>query len=76
MDGQLQQLIDAIGALTPRIPVSVALWDADTIAHYLNRSRRTVLSGVVTLPGFTHAIRLPSDTGSSPPDQPCARRAR
>jgi len=42
------------------IPLSVALWNAETIAAFLQVSPRQVLERYAPMPGFPQAIRLPS----------------
>lgn len=72
----LQQVIDALDGLAPRIPVEVDLWSTREIAAYLKRSERTIRDGVVVLPGFPPAIRLPavgSHDTSRPPRQRISR---
>lgn len=44
----------------PAVPLTVALWDTETIAQYLTRSAKVVRERVVTLPDFPKPIRIPS----------------
>lgn len=54
--------------LAPTLPLSIQLWNAKTIAAYLQRSPAVVLERVVTLPGFPSPIRLPSTRAASKND--------
>ncbi|RRW87689.1 hypothetical protein EGJ54_25345 [Pandoraea apista] len=54
--------------LAPALPLSVQLWNAKTIAAYLQRSPAVVLERIVTLPGFPQPIRLPSTRAKSKPE--------
>ncbi|WP_150574439.1 hypothetical protein [Pandoraea aquatica] len=51
--------------LAPTLPVSIQLWNAKTIAVYLQRSPAVVLERIVTLPDFPAPIRLPSTRAKS-----------
>jgi hypothetical protein len=42
------------------IPVSVDLWDVETIALYLKRNKQVVRDRITQLPDFPAAIRLPT----------------
>jgi hypothetical protein len=46
--------------IRPAIPLSIDLWDAETIGAYLKKSSRQVRERYAPLPGFPQAIRLPS----------------
>jgi len=53
-------LADEIAERLPQaIPMSIALWDSNTIAAYLKMSSRQVSEHIATLPDFPKAIRLP-----------------
>jgi len=56
----LKPLLDALGKLSPKIPVEVDLWSVREIAALLKRSEAVVRERIVTLPGFPKAIRLPA----------------
>jgi len=60
----VQQIVKAIEAMRASIPINIDLWSTKEIAAYLKRNERTVRTGVVTLPGFPQAIRLPAATGT------------
>jgi hypothetical protein len=45
------------------IPLSVDLWDLETIGRYLKRDPESVRTRIACLPDFPKAIRLPSLTG-------------
>lgn len=63
MNSDVAQILEAIGNLSPRIPVSIDLWSVKEIAAFLKRSESVVRDRVVHTPGFPPAIRLPSHGG-------------
>ncbi len=61
MNTLLDQLADEISQrIRPAIPLSIDLWDSETIASYLKKSSRQVRERYAVMPGFPQAIRLPS----------------
>jgi hypothetical protein len=46
------------------IPLSVDLWDFETIGRYLKRNPDSVRTRIACLPDFPKAIRLPSEKGN------------
>lgn len=65
----VERLALSIAALIePALPLSIQLWNAKTIAAYLQRSPAVVLERVVTLPDFPTPIRLPSMSAKSTND--------
>lgn len=64
----IEQLAAELAArIRPAIPLSVDLWDAETIATYLKVSKKQVLERYAPLPDFPRAIRLPAATGKGHP---------
>lgn len=64
MDDLIEKLADAIAERTkPSIPLSIELWDIDTIAAYMKLSTSSVRERFACLPDFPRAIRLPSKLG-------------
>lgn len=60
----IDQLAEEIAErLRQAIPLSIALWDINTIAIYLKVSSRHAAERIVVLPDFPKAIRLPSRGG-------------
>jgi hypothetical protein len=53
--------------IRPAIPLSVDLWDVDTVAQFLKRSPQVARERIVCLPDFPKAIRLPSQKGRAHP---------
>lgn len=67
----VEQLVKSVDdRLPPVLPLSIQLWNAKTIAAYLQRSPAVVLERVVTLPGFPIPVRLPSTRAKSKSDTP------
>lgn len=61
MNTNITQLAEQIAHyIRPAIPLSVDLWDAETISSYLKVSARQVRERYAIMPGFPQAIRLPS----------------
>lgn len=57
----IEQLAAAIAEhVRPAVPISVALWDADTVGIYLQKTGRQVRERYALMRGFPKAIRLPS----------------
>ncbi|MDP3308274.1 hypothetical protein [Methylotenera sp.] len=57
---ELSQLAAEIAQhLPPQLPISIALWDGETIGQYMKRTSRYVMERVVCLPTFPKAIRMP-----------------
>lgn len=50
--------------IKPSIPLSIDLWDINTIATYIKRDPATVRERLACLPDFPRAIRLPSAKGN------------
>jgi hypothetical protein len=72
MDEITEQLIgklaDALEKLIrPSIPLSIDLWDIETIALYLKRDPQVIRQRIACLPDFPRAIRLPSKKGRAHP---------
>jgi len=70
VDQHEQALIERIAASVEAlahqrriIPLSIDLWDFETIALYLKRSQQQVRERVACLPTFPKAIRLPIASG-------------
>lgn len=55
----MKDLVEALGALAPRIPVEVDLWSVREIAAFLKRSEAVVRDRIVVLPDFPPPIQLP-----------------
>ena len=62
----IERLAEAIEKrIKPALPLSIALWDTEAIANYLQRAPRVVRAKIVGAPGFPAPIRLPNDEGVS-----------
>lgn len=65
-------IIDQIAAavaqhIRPVIPLSVDLWDLETIARYLKKSPSRVRQTFTCRPDFPKPIRLPTEDGHAHP---------
>lgn len=49
--------------IRPAIPLSIALWDIETVAGYFQRNVNVTRERIACRPDFPAAIRLPSVTG-------------
>ena len=63
-------IIDRLAAavahhLRSPIPLSIDLWDFETIGLYLKREPKTVRMRIACLPDFPKPIRLPAENGPS-----------
>ncbi len=57
----IERLAEALAErIAPAVPLHVQLWNAKTIAGYLQRSPAVVMERVVTLPDFPRPIRVPT----------------
>ncbi len=52
------------GRITPRVPLSIDLWDVEIIATYLKVSPRQVAERYACHPDFPRPICLPTSSGS------------
>jgi hypothetical protein len=60
----IERLAGEIAArVSPRIPLSVDLWDIETVAAYLKISVSRMRNHYAALPDFPPAIRLPGVKG-------------
>lgn len=60
---ELSELVGAIAAQIPRIPIEVDLWSAKEVADYLKVGERQVTERYAALPSFPKAVRLPTPEG-------------
>ena len=61
----IEQLAEAIGKhIRPAIPLSIALWNIETVADFLQRDMTSVRQRFICRPDFPAAIRLPSASGN------------
>ncbi len=64
-----QELIERLAERlqqTDRLPVSVALWDAESIASYLLMTPDTVRRSVVVQPSFPAPLRIKTSSNPRP----------
>ena len=64
MIDRLAERIVELAAHRRTIPLSIDLWDVETIALLMKRDPNTVRTRIVCLPTFPKAIRLPSESGT------------
>ncbi len=70
--GNMNELIEKLAAavaesIRPAIPLSIDLWDIETIAAFLKRNPQVVRERMACLPDFPKAIRLPTTKGRAQP---------
>jgi hypothetical protein len=68
MADELEHALSHVATAPPAIPISIDLWDFNTIARYLKRNTNYVRTEIASQSGFPSPIRLPRDAskGSHP----------
>lgn len=68
MNDLIEKLAIAVAeSIRPAIPLSIDLWDIETIAALLKRNPQVVRERMACLPDFPKAIRLPTTKGRAQP---------
>jgi hypothetical protein len=61
MADELEHVLTRVATAPPAIPISIDLWDFNTIARYLKRTSNYVRTEIASQSGFPSPIRLPRD---------------